>query len=173
MKVIHVKQLAILVGLVFVICLPAEGQKRKAALRLTDEDKKAIVSAVIADGLEELNAKIGGSAILDSCPNLILADKKVSFFSRNNVEAKYVPEIAGAHFEFMTPSEIEDAVKANDQHCYFEFSKFEVVGPKVEVMFGKYLKRPVKIFGEAFRYEYTKVAGKWKGKYIGRINIGT
>ena len=165
------KQIALLVSLVLVLCLPAEAQKRRGKLRLTDEDKRAIVSAVFADGFEELNAQLGGSSVLDNCQDLILGDKKVAFISTKNIEPKFVPQMAGVHFEFMTPGDIEAAVKANDKHCYFEFTRFEVIGPGVAVIFGKYLKRPVKIYGEAFRYEYKKVAGKWQGKYIGKTNI--
>lgn len=137
----------------------------------TDEDKRTIVSAVFADGFEELNAPLGGSSALDTCPNLILGNERVAFISTKNIDRKFVPQIAGAHFEFMTPSEIDDAVRANDKHCYFEFTRFDVVGPKVAVTFGKYLKRPASIYGEAFNYEYSKVKGKWQGKYIGRATI--
>jgi len=171
MRVIDTKQIALLVGLVFVLCLPAEAQKRRGKLRLTDEDKTAIVSAVFADGFEELNAQFGGSSILDNCQDLILRDERVAFISTKNIEPKFVPKIAGVHFEFMVPSESEETVKASDKHCYFEFTRFEIVSPKVEVMFGKYLKRPGYIYGEFFRYEYTKVAGKWQGKYIGKTFI--
>ena len=165
------KVIAFVIGVSFVLCLPAGAQKRKVPLRLTDADKKAIVSAVFADGFEELNAKLGGSSILDDCMDMILRDEKVTFVSTKNIESKFVPQIAGVHFEFMTPGEIEDAVKANDKHCYFEFTKFEIAGPKVAVTFGKFLKRPSSIYGEAFSYEYTKVAGKWSGKYIAKTNI--
>jgi hypothetical protein len=171
MNAIDTKQILLVVGLVFVLCLPLQAQKRTGKLRVSDEDKKAIVSAVFADGFEELNARIGGSSILDNCQDLILRDERVAFISTKNIESKFVPAIAGVHFEFMAASEIDDAVKANDQHCYFEFTRFEVVGTKVAVTFGKYLKRPRYIYGEAFRYEYTKVAGKWQGKYIGKTNI--
>src|SRR5687768_7550726 len=171
MVVIHIKFIALLIGVVVVLSLPAEAQRRKGPLRLTEEDKKAIVSAVFADGFEELNAKLGGSSVLDSCMDLILRDEKVTFVSTKNIESKFVPQIAGVHFEFMSPREIEDAAKANDKHCYFEFTKFEIAGPKVAITFGKYLKRPTSIYGETFRYEYTKAAGKWVGKYIGKTNI--
>ena len=167
MGVIDAK-LALVVGLVFVLCLSVAAQKRRGKLLLTAEDKRAIVSAVFADGFEELNAHTGGSSILDTCQELILRDKRVAFISTKNIESKLVPQIAGVHFEFMAASEIDEAVKVNDKHCYFEFTRFEVVGPKVEVIFGKYLKRPGSIYFEAFRYEYTKLAGKWQGKYIGK-----
>src|SRR5687768_6710890 len=150
MVVIHTKLIALVIGVFLVLCLPAEAQKRKVPLRLTDADKKAIVSAVFADGFEELNAKLGGPSILDDCMDMILRDEKVTFVSTKNIESKFVPKIAGVHFEFMTPSEIEDALKTNDQHCYFEFTKFEIAGPKVAVTFGKFLKRPSTIYGEAF-----------------------
>jgi hypothetical protein len=173
MGVTDTKRIALLFGLVFVLCIPTEAQRRArvqrtGTLQITDEDKRTIVSAVFADGFEELNAPLGGSSALDTCPDLILRDERVAFISTKNIDRKFVPQIAGAHFEFMTPSEIEDAVKANDKHCYFEFTRFEVVGPKVAVTFGKYLKRPASIYGEAFTYEYTKVKGKWQGKYIGK-----
>ncbi|MGI9064823.1 MAG: hypothetical protein ACR2HX_00225 [Pyrinomonadaceae bacterium] len=173
MRVIDTKRIALLLGLVFFLCLPTEAQRRAraqrtATLQITDEDKRTIVSAVFADGLNELNAPLGGSSILDGCPDLILGDERVTFISTKNIDRKFVPQISGAHFEFMTLSEIDDAVKANDKHCYFEFTRFEVVGPKVAVTFGKYLKRPASIYGEAFKYEYTKVKGKWQGKYIGK-----
>ena len=171
MGTIRTEQIPLLVGLVLILCLSTEAQKRRGKLRLTDDDKRAIVSAVLADGFEELSAQPKGSSILDNCQDLILRDEKVAFISTKNIERKFVPEIAGVHFEFMTPSEIEDTVKANDKHCYFEFTRFEVVGSKVAVMFGKYLKRPVYIYGDAFRYEYTKVAGKWQGKYIGKTSV--
>jgi hypothetical protein len=170
MGVIDAK-LALVVGLVFVLCLSVAAQRRRGKLLLTEKDKRAIVSAVFADGFEELNARIGGSSILDTCQELILRDNRVAFISTKNIESKFVPEIAGIHFEFMAASEIDEAVKANDKHCYFEFTRFEVVGPKVEVIFGKYLKRPRYIYGEAFRYEYIKLDGKWQGKYIGKTGI--
>ena len=171
MGVITTKQIALLVGLIFVVCCPAGAQKRGGKLQLTDEDKRAIMSAVFADAFEELNAKLGGSSVLDDCQDLILGDERVAFISKKNIEPKSVPAIKGVHFEFMEPSEIETAVKDNDKHCYFEFTRFEVVGPKVAVTFGKFLKRPVNIYGDAFKYEYTKVAGKWRGKYIGKSSI--
>lgn len=171
MDVFDTKKIALLFGLVVVLWLPTQAQKRSRPLLLTDEDKSSIVSAVFADGFEELNAPLGGSSILDGCPDLILRDERVVFISTKNIDRKFVPQIAGAHFEFMTPGEIEDAVKANDKHCYFEFTRFEVVGPKVAVTFGKYFKRPASIYGEAFKYEYTKVKGKWQGKYIGKTTL--
>ena len=171
MGVVNTKQIALLLGLTFGLCLCAEAQKRNGKLRLTDEDKKAIVSAVFADGFEELSAPLGGSSILDNCPDLILGNERVVFVSTKNIEPKFVPKIAGVHFEFMAASGIEEAVKANDKHCYFEFTRFEVEGAKVVVMFGKYLKKPVSIHGEAFKYEYTKVGARWQGKYIGKTSI--
>jgi len=176
MGVIDTKRIALLLGLVFVLCLPTDAQRRArvqrtGTLQITDEDKRTIVSAVFADGFDELNAPLGGSSILDGCSDLILSDERVTFISTKNIDRKFVPQIAGAHFEFMTPSEIEDAVKANDKHCYFEFTRFEVAGPKVAVTFGKYFKRPASIYGEAFKYEYTKVKGKWQGKYIGKTTL--
>jgi hypothetical protein len=176
MGVIVIKKIALLLGLVFFLCLPTEAQRRARVQRpgplpITDEDKKIIVSAVFADGFEELNAPLGGSSLLDGCPDLILRDERVSFISTKNIDRKFVPQIAGAHFEFMTPGEIEDAVKANDKHCYFEFTRFDVGGPKIAVTFGKYLKRPASIYGEAFKYEYSKVKDKWQGKYIGKTTI--
>lgn len=171
MRSIDTKQIALAVSLILVLCLAVPAQKRRSKLLLTDEDRRAIVSAVFADGFAELNARIGDSSTLDSCDDLILRDEKVAFISTKIIESRFVPKLAGVHFEFMSASEIDDAVKANDKHCYFEFARFEVVGSKVAVMFGKYLRRPGYVFGEAFRYEYTKVAGKWKGKYIGKTTV--
>jgi len=172
MIAIYTKLFALVIGVFFALCLPVEAQRRKPPpLRLTDDDKKAIVAAVFADGFEELNAKLGGSSILDTCMDIILRDEKVTFVSTKNIDAKFVPPIAGMHFEFMAPAEIEDAVKANDKHCYFEFTKFDLAGTKVAVVFGKFLKRRTSIYGETFSYEYTKVAGKWQGKYIAKTNV--
>ena len=176
MSLTHTKRIALLFGLVFVLCLPMEAQRRPRAqrtanLQITDEDKKIIVSAVFADGFEELNAPLGGSSTLDGCPDLLLRDQRVAFISTKNIDRKFVPQILGVHFEFMTPGEIEDAMKANDKHCYFEFTRLEVAGPKVVVAFGKFLKRTASLYGEAFKYEYTKVKGKWQGKYIEKTTV--
>lgn len=165
------KRTTSLLTFILVVCFASAAQNRKAVLRLTEKDRQAIIEWVFADGFEELNATLEKPNILNNCPKLLLHDEEVVFVSTRNIEPKLVPKIAGIHFEFMTPDEIKKAVQDNDRHCYFEFKRFEVVGSKVMIDFGKYLKRPVYIYGESFQYEFVKVSGKWQGKYIGNVSI--
>ena len=144
---------------------------QKVALRLTDEDRRAIVESVLADGFAELHAQLEKPNILNNCLTPILNDEEVAFISTKNIKPSFFPKLPGVHFVFMTPDEVEKQVRANDGECYFEFGRFEVVGRKVMVHFGKYLRRPAYIYGESFRYEYSKVQGKWKGKYVGKTAI--
>jgi len=159
------------VGLLLVLSFLADARERKPRLRLTSDDRKAIVKSVFTDAFAELNAVTPEPSILNNCLTLTLHNETVAFISTKNIERRFVPEIAGIHFEFMTPDEIQKEVTATDRHCFFEFTKFELSGSKVMVHFGKFLKRPVYIYGESFRYEFTKVSGKWQRKYIDRLVI--
>jgi hypothetical protein len=159
------------IALVLVLSFLAAARERKPRLQLTDDDRKAIVESVFADGFEELNAVTSEPNILNNCPTLTLHNEAVAFISTKNIEGRFVPKIAGIHFEFMTPDEIKKEVTTTDRHCFFEFTRFAVTGSKVMVDFGKFLKRPVYIYGESFRYEFTKVSGKWQPKYLARAVI--
>jgi hypothetical protein len=164
-------RIAVLVGIISMYCFSTAAQTHQTRLKLTDKDKEAIVESVLADGFEELDARLEKPNILNNCSTLILGNERVAFISLKNIESRFGPKITGVHFEFMTPEEITKEVQANDRHCYFEFTRFEVVGSKVMVIFGKFLRRPVYIYGESFKYEYSKVSGKWRGKYIGKTVI--
>ncbi|SRR6266404_3203626 len=145
--------------LLLALCVSTATHSQNTSLPLTDKDRKAIVQSVFNDGFDELNATLVTANILNNCLTPILNNQKVSFISTRNIESKFVPQLAGKHFEFLTPEKIAEQVKALDGECYFEFRRFEVVNSKVVVEFGKYLKRPVYIYGESFRYEYRKVQG--------------
>jgi len=163
------KRAAAVIALIVALTLSAHGRERKLRLRLTDDDRKAIVESVFSDRFDELNAKTSKPNILNDCLHLVLNDETVAFISTNNIERRFVPKIAGVHFEFMTPDEIKKGVKASYRHCLFEFTRFEVAGSAVMVDFSKLLGRAPYFYSEIFRYEFTKVAGKWQRKYIGSV----
>ncbi|HEV2861004.1 MAG TPA: hypothetical protein VGX48_08365 [Pyrinomonadaceae bacterium] len=169
MSVRHWGQFAAI--LILALCSSPVTHSQKAALRLTDEDRRAIVESVVADGFAELHHKLEKPNILNNCLTPILNDEEVAFISTKGIKSSFFPKLPGVHFVFMTPDEINAQIRAEDGECYFEFGRFEVVGAKVMVHFGKYLRRPTYIYGESFKYEYSKVRGKWKGKYVGKLVI--
>lgn len=163
------KRNAASIALLLVLFFLADARQSKPRLQLTDDDRKAIIESVFTDGFEELNAVTPEPSNLNNCLTLSLHNKTVAFISTKNIERRFVPNLAGIHFQLMTPDEIKKEVSASDRFCFFEFTRFTVTGPKVVVHFGKFLKRPVYIYGESFSYEFSKVAGKWQRKYIDRI----
>lgn len=165
---INSKRTAALIALIVALTLFAQGRERKPRLQLTDDDRKAIVDSVFSNRFEELNAITSKPNILNECLHLVPNGETVAFISTSNIKRRFVPKIAGVHFEFMTPDEIKKGAKAY-RHCLFEFTRFEVAGSAVMVDFSKLLRRAPYFYNEIFRYEFTKVSGKWQRKYIGSV----
>ena len=169
MSIKNSNRIAAVVALMVVLNLSAPGRERTRRPPLTDDDKKAIVESVLSDRFGELNAATSKANILNDCLDLVLNDETVAFISIKNIEPKLVPKIAGVHFEFMTSDETRKRVRASDGHCLFEFTRFEVTDSTVMVDFGKFRRRAGEFSSEIFRYEFTKVSGKWRRKYINKV----
>jgi hypothetical protein len=173
MSIKNSKRTATVIVLLLVLSLIADGRGRKLRLQLTDDDKKAIVESVFSDRFEELNAITSKPSSLNDCLDLVLNGETVAFISTNNIEHRFVPKIAGVHFEFITPDELKKGVRASDNHCLFEFKRLEMTGSTVMVDFGKFMRRFQRragfFYSETFRYEFTKVSGKWQRRYIDKV----
>ena len=80
---------AAVIALIAALTLSAHGRERKLRLRLTDDDRKAIVESVYSDRFDELNAKTSKPNILTDCLHPVLNDETVAFISTNNIERRF------------------------------------------------------------------------------------